>query len=94
VAAQCARGDAAVRLLDNFGTRDATIEDVGRRLVHEMQAPDFATDVYVDALTTELAVHLLRRYSTATVRDERSQPLPEHKLRRRAITSTRISLSG
>jgi AraC family transcriptional regulator len=83
IAADCARGDAPPRLLDNFGTRDPAIEDIGRRLLHETQSPGLASDAHVNALTIELAVALLRRHSTASIRDERNrQRLPEHKLRR------------
>jgi len=71
-----------MRLLDNFGTRDAVIEDIGRRFVRELEHPGFASDVYGNTLAHLLAVHLLRQYSTRSARAEAPAKLPAHKLRR------------
>jgi AraC family transcriptional regulator len=82
VALGCGGRERTIRLLDNFGARDPAIEAVGRQLLHEAQWPGLASDVHVDAMTTELAVQLIRRYSTAARFDDRAQQLPEHKLKR------------
>lgn len=72
---------AAVELVDNFGTRDVQMETVAKKLLAEAQAMDIAYGMYVDALTGELTVHLLRHYSTA----ERSTRRAHRKLSARQI---------
>jgi AraC family transcriptional regulator len=70
-------------LLDNFGTRDALIEDIARRLVGELKSDAFGGKLYVDTLATELVVHLLRHYSTASkLGNGSSSALPRYKLQR------------
>jgi AraC family transcriptional regulator len=77
------RGAGRVELLDNFGTRDALIEDLTRRLVSELKSDAFGSRLYVDTLATELVVHLLRHYSTATkLTNGASSALPRYKLQR------------
>jgi len=78
-----ANGSGPVELLDNFGTRDAYIEDVARRLLAELESDNLAGRVYVDSLATALTVHLLRNYSTAGKIGTASSPkLPRFKLQR------------
>jgi AraC family transcriptional regulator len=76
-----ARG--TIELLDNFGMRDAHLENLARRLLSEIRTEDFASRLYVESLTNELVVHLLRRYSTARKLDDApSRKLPRYKLAR------------
>jgi len=76
-----ARG--TIELLDNFGMRDAHLEDLARRLLSEIRAEGFASRLYVESLANELVVHLLRHYSTARkIDDARSPRLPRYKLDR------------
>jgi len=78
-----AQGSERVELLDNFGTRDALLEDLARRLVGELKSDAFAGRLYVDSLATELVVHLLRHYSTASkLANSASSALPRYKLQR------------
>lgn len=73
----------SIRLLDNFGTRDAYIEGIARALLAESQTEGFASGIYVESLVNQLAVHLLRHYSSAKKLDEVSSPrLPRYKLER------------
>lgn len=55
-----------IELLDNFGTRDAHIEELVRRLMTELRIDDPGSRLCAESLATELAVHLIRNYSTAT----------------------------
>jgi AraC family transcriptional regulator len=54
-----------IELLDNFGTRDSSIEELVRRLIAELRADDVGSGLCAESLATELAVHLIRNYSTA-----------------------------
>lgn len=78
-----ANGSGPVDLVDHFGARDAHIEDLARRLVSEIKADALAGRLYAESLATELAVHLLRNYSTATkLANGASSKLPRYKLQR------------
>jgi AraC family transcriptional regulator len=55
----------AGELIDNFGTRDVQIEFLAKKLLAESQSMDLASGMYVEALTRELTIHLLRHHSTA-----------------------------
>src|SRR5206468_5719933 len=78
-----ANGSRPVELLDNFGTRDAYIDDVARRLLAELQTDNLAGRLYADSLATGLAVHLLRHYSTVgKINHGSSRMLPRFKLQR------------
>jgi len=66
-----------------FGARDGCIEDLGRRLLAGMELEGIDSHLYVDTLTCELTIHLLREYTSANV----ASPWPKaklspHKLRR------------
>lgn len=72
-----------IELLDNFGTRDAYIEESARRLVGELRADNLGGPLYADSLATGLAVHLLRHYSTAgKIARDPSGVLPQFKFQR------------
>ena len=78
-----ASGSGPVELLDNFGARDAHIEELARRLVGEIKGDALAGRLYAESLATELAVHLLRHYSTASkLTNGASSMLPRYKLQR------------
>jgi len=78
-----AKGAGQVELLDNFGTRDARIEDLARRLLGEVESDPIASRLYAESLATELAVHLLRHYSTLKREvDVAATKLPRYKLQR------------
>ena len=72
-----------VELLDTFCTRDMQIESIALRLLAELKVEGFASRIYVESLANELAVHLLRHYSTAKKLGEPSATsLPRRKLQR------------
>jgi len=76
-------GDApAVRLLDHFGTRDAKLERLARRLHHELHAASLGSRLYADALVIQIGVHLLRHHCAAAQRSESRATLAPHKVRR------------
>jgi AraC family transcriptional regulator len=83
VADLVANGASQVQLLDNFGTLDARIEDLARRLVAETRDEALGSRLYAESLATELVVHLLRHYSTpARLDNGTATVLPRYKMRR------------
>jgi AraC family transcriptional regulator len=72
-----------VKLRGNFGTRDPQIEQLGLSLLSELEAEGFGDRLYAESIASALAVHLLRRYSTAGATVGRTATmLPSFKLRR------------
>lgn len=72
-----------IKLLDNFGVRDAHIEGLARALLAEARTERFASRIYVESLANQLVVHLLRHYSSARKLDEdQAATLPRYKLDR------------
>jgi len=72
-----------VEILENFGTPDPQIERIGLLLLCELEHEEIGANVYVESLANELAVHLLRRYSTAApAATSSANMLPGYKLRR------------
>ncbi|HEX9192376.1 MAG TPA: AraC family transcriptional regulator, partial [Burkholderiales bacterium] len=72
-----------VEILDNFGTRDPQIEQLGLSLLAEVECEGFGGRLYAESLSSALAVHLLRRYSTAgAALRPTATVLPSFKLRR------------
>lgn len=73
----------SVELLDDFGTRDRHIENIGRALLAESRSGGFAGPLYVESLANQLVVHLLRHHSSARrPPDDTSRALPRYKLER------------
>ena len=58
-------------IIENFGTRDAALVALGRRLLRGLESEGEPVRVRVEALKFELAIHLLRHYCTASVGLER-----------------------
>jgi AraC family transcriptional regulator len=64
IAAEMTDGECpGPRLRDDFGTCDPLIEQIGRRLVEEVRAPDPLSRLMAQSAANELAIRLLRRYS-------------------------------
>ncbi len=78
-----AGGAAQVQIQDNFGTRDARIEDIALRLLGEARNDALGSRLYAESLAAELVVHLLRNYS-APIRlaNGTATLLPPYKMRR------------
>jgi AraC family transcriptional regulator len=77
------RAAGSIRLLDNFGTRDARLERLVLSLLEEFRAAEFANGMYVESLANQLSIELLRRHSTLRDLSEvRTQRLPRSKLAR------------
>jgi AraC family transcriptional regulator len=70
-----------VELRHTFCTRDQRIEELSRELWNEYQTNDLASAICAEALGNQLAVRLLRNYSTA----EAIAPPPSSKLSARAL---------
>jgi AraC family transcriptional regulator len=81
--AECALDPDRFEIQTHLATRDARIEDVGRRLLAGLELEGVDSHLYVDTLTCELAIHLLRHYtgSAATPTWPKTKLSP-HKLRR------------
>jgi AraC family transcriptional regulator len=54
---------AQAEIVNNFGTFDPRLEQIGHLLFEEAQTRGLGGRLYADSLSTALAVHLLRRYS-------------------------------
>ena len=79
---ECAMDPGRVELQGVFGTRDDVIDGLARRLLAAFELEGADSHLHVDTLACDLAIHLLRRYTTAVV-DEWPRPrLAPHKLRR------------
>src|SRR5574341_381833 len=59
-----------VEVVNNFGARDPQLQYIALSLLQELRSPGLGGRLYVESLTHQLAVHLLRYYSTAV------HPLP------------------
>lgn len=64
------RSVAEVRLHDLLRTRDATLTGIVDAIGHEAQEAGLGGPLYVEALGTQLAVHLLRHYARVGYREE------------------------
>lgn len=67
-----------VELIPQFKTQDRVIRQVMLALVSELETSQIGSRIYIDALTTQLAVQLIRRYSTYKV--------DSHQADRHAVT--------
>jgi len=65
-----------------FPTRDASIEDIAQRLLAALELEGQDSQLYVETLTSELAVHLLRNYTRSGIDESPKASLSPHKLRR------------
>lgn len=80
---ECALDPDRFEIQGNFATRDARIEDVGRRLLAGLELEGADSHLYVDTLACELTIHLLRQYTTAPAAPTWPKAkLSPHKLRR------------
>jgi AraC family transcriptional regulator len=80
---ECALDPDRFEIQGRFATRDAQIEGLGRRLLAGMELEGVDSHLYVDTLACELAIHLLRQYTTAAIAPAWPKArLSPHKLRR------------
>jgi AraC family transcriptional regulator len=80
---ECALDPDRFEIQGSFAARDARIEDLGRRLLAGMELEGVDSHLYVDTLTCELAIHLLRQHTAAAVAPAWPKArLSPHKLRR------------
>jgi len=87
VAAETLGDDSGrVELVESFGARDPQLEHIGLALLSELRSEDLGGRLYAESLATQLAVHLLRNYSTLGRRPGMTRGaaggLAAHKLRR------------
>ena len=78
---ECAMDPDRFEIQNVFATRDAIIENLGRRLLAGLELEGVDSHFYVDTLTCELALHLLRHYTTTPASDWPRTRLSPHKLR-------------
>ena len=79
---ECALDPDRFEIRDVFSTRDATIDNIGRSLLTGLEAEGAASVLYVDSLTCELAVHLVRGYTRGNMKAWPGARLSPRKLRR------------
>lgn len=58
---------ARVRLQDNLGQCDPVIARIGFALMQELNMPGLGDRLYIEALSTQLLIHLLRSYNVCAV---------------------------
>ena len=80
---ECALDPDRFDIQDTFVARDPHIDDLGRRLLAGLELEGTDSHLYVDTLTCDLAIHLLRGYTTASNAPAWPKAkLSPHKLRR------------
>ena len=78
---ECAMDPERFEIRDVFATRDTVIESLGRGLLAGLELEGVDSHLYVDTLTCDLALHLLRHYTTTSACDWPRTRLSPHKLR-------------
>lgn len=58
-------GQERFQLIDGVGLVDPTLSEIARQLLIEIENPGIGTRLYADTMSRTLALHLLRRHSTA-----------------------------
>jgi AraC family transcriptional regulator len=96
---ECAIDPDRFEIRDEFATRDARIEALGHRCLAALELEGSDSLLYVDTLTCELTLHLLRRYTVNGVNEWPKARLSPHKLRRAiehidANLGKQVSLAG
>jgi len=79
---ECVIDPDRFELRDVFATRDATLENAARRLLAALELEGVDSLLHVDSLACELAIHLLRTYTTKGAQEWPKSRLSPHKLRR------------
>jgi len=80
---ECALAPDRFDIQDTFVARDPHIDNLGRLLLAGLELEGTDSHLYVDTLTCDLAIHLLRGYTTASDAPAWSKArLSPHKLRR------------
>jgi AraC family transcriptional regulator len=81
---ECAMDPDRFAIQSVLGVADPHIEELGHRLLAGLELEGADSRLYVDTLTCELAIHLLRRYTTSAKPAQwpKAVRLPAHKLRR------------
>jgi AraC family transcriptional regulator len=78
---ECAMNPDRFEIQTVFARRDPAIEQLGRRFLTGLELEGIDSYLHVDTFTCELAVHLLRHYTTAAGRETPRPRLSPHKLR-------------
>lgn len=77
---------SSVELIGMLGGRDPVIAQIGASLLPELDGNSPIDDLYINSLTTTLAIHLLRRHSTLSARSaEAVAKPPAHGLSRTQV---------
>lgn len=77
------RSVTSVTLHDILVTTDPLLASLAKAITAEAASPGLGGDIYVEALATQMAVHLLRRYSTLEYRQDAKRPtLDDPRLRK------------
>jgi AraC family transcriptional regulator len=72
-----------VEILDNFATRDGYIEEMAARLLKCLEPGSVRDGIYVESLTNQLSLHLLKHYASHGIAEDKFPTrLSQCKLRR------------
>jgi len=72
---------APVQIAESFRTNDGELWNLGRKLADQILAPVPGSHSYVEAIETQIAVHLLWNYSSLTRPDDRAEVPADERLR-------------
>jgi AraC family transcriptional regulator len=67
-------------IVESFNRNDDELWNLGQRLAAEIRTPTNGSRLYAETLQTQVAVHLLRNYSTLTRQGEGAEGLADHRL--------------
>ncbi len=74
-------GGAAFEIVEGFNRNDEDLWSLGRRLADQLLSPVPGSRAYAGALQTQIAVQLLRNYSTLPRPGEPGEDLADHRVR-------------
>lgn len=82
LAANCPQSKG-IELISTFKHRDQQIAGIVKSLQHEIHTAEWGNQLYLDSLTNLLAIHLLRHYTSQSIKRSKPEPgLGELKLNR------------
>jgi AraC family transcriptional regulator len=82
-AEECGSYVRGAEICDNFATRDVYIEEMAARLLKCLEPQSVRNGIYVESLTRQLSLHLLKHYASQGIAgDKFPTKLSQSKLRR------------
>jgi AraC family transcriptional regulator len=92
-AEDCAVDVGLPKIQDNVGNRDRCIEEIAKRLLAGLESDRAASRLYIESLTRQLALHLLKHYCVPEVSCWHAPPRLSHRKLLHAIDLIETNLS-